>query len=303
MHFPAFDDFYQRILLLLPFAANFRSNDFDYKSPAKWQDNFPHCGGSDQSPIAISRRKVIPLSLPTLVFGVYDEYFDDLVTVTNNGHTVEFKVPTTIYGVRPYVTGGLLQDCYEAEAVHFHWGSPESKGSEHVLNGRRFDLEMHIVHRNTKYLTLEEAVNNSDGVSVLAVLFKVVRAGPTFYQPGLHEIFSSLLHLGNFNSSHTVQERITLGSLLGNLDRGNFFTYKGSLTTPPCSPVVQWHVFSEVLPISHQELPKFWQVRDNLGRPLQKNFRPLQSQENRLIFHRQPFVPLQPEQLQELIWL
>jgi len=71
--------------------SDFRSNDFDYKSPAKWQDNFPHCGGSDQSPIAISRRKVIPLSLPTLVFGVYDEYFDDLVTVTNNGHTGIYK--------------------------------------------------------------------------------------------------------------------------------------------------------------------------------------------------------------------
>ncbi|KAH8346661.1 hypothetical protein KR084_007597 [Drosophila pseudotakahashii] len=321
MHFPAFDDFYQRILFLLPFAANFRSNDFDYQAPTRWQDSYPDCGGSDQSPIAISTRKVIPLSLPPLVFGVYDEFFDDLVTVSNNGHTgiykdfslnfgnqsilfiVEFKVPTTIYGVKPYVTGGLLQDCYEAEGVHFHWGSPESKGSEHVLNGRRFDLEMHIVHRNTKYLTLEEAQQNSDGLTVLAVLFKVVRAGPTFYQPGLNEVFSSLLHLGNFNSSYTVQERITLGSLLGNLDRGNFYTYKGSLTTPPCSPVVQWHVFGEVLPISHLELPKFWQLRDRLGRPLQKNFRPLQSQENRLILHRQPFVPLQQEQLQELIWL
>ncbi|XP_017082561.1 carbonic anhydrase 15 [Drosophila eugracilis] len=303
MHFPAFDDFYQRIVFLLPFVANFRSNEFDYKAPERWQDKYPQCGGSDQSPIAISRRKVISLNLPPLVFGLYDELFDDLVTMTNNGHTVEFKVPSTIYGVRPYVTGGLLQDCYDVEAVHFHWGSPQSKGSEHILNGRRYDLEMHIVHRNTKYLTLDEAQNYSDGITVLAVLFKIVRTSPTFYQPGLNEVFSSLLHLGNFNSSYTVQERFTLGSLLGNLDRGNFFTYKGSLTTPPCSPVVQWHVFGEVLPISHQELPKFWQLRDARGLPLQKNFRPLQSQENRLIFYRQAFVPLQQEQLQELIWL
>ncbi|XP_043655549.1 carbonic anhydrase 15 [Drosophila teissieri] len=303
MHFPAFDDFYQRLLFLLPFAANFRSTDFDYKSPERWPEKFPHCGGSEQSPIAISRRKVISLSLPPLEFAFYDEFFDELVTVRNSGHTVEFQVPTTIYGVRPYVTGGLLQDCYDAEAVHFHWGSPESKGSEHVLNGRRHDLEMHIVHRNTKYLNLQEAFRYSDGVTVLAVLFKVVRSGPIFYQPGLTEIFHSLLHLGNFNATYTVQERLTLGSLLGSLDRGNFYTYKGSLTTPPCSPVVQWHVFGEVLPISHQDLPKFWNLRDERGRPLLKNFRPLQAQENRAIFHRQHTVPLQQEHLQELIWL
>ncbi|EDV54159.1 carbonic anhydrase 2 [Drosophila erecta] len=303
MHFPAFDDFYQRLLFLLPFAANFRSTDFDYKSPERWPEKYPYCGGSEQSPIAISRRKAIPLSLPPLVFALYDEYFDELVTVKNSGHTVEFQVPTTIYGARPYVTGGLLHDCYDAEAVHFHWGSPESKGSEHLLNGRRYDLEMHIVHRNTKYLNLQEAFKYRDGVTVLAVLFKVVRLGPVFYQPGLTEIFNSLLHLGNFNASFTVQERITLGSLLGNLDRGNFYTYKGSLTTPPCSPVVQWHVFGEVIPISHQDLPKFWNLRDERGRPLQKNFRPLQSQEDRPIFHRQHVVPLQQEHLQELIWL
>ncbi|XP_017058604.1 carbonic anhydrase 15 [Drosophila ficusphila] len=306
MHFPAFDEFYQRILFLLPFAANFRSNEieFDYQSPERWRDISRQCGGLNQSPIAISRRKAIPLSLPPLDFGVYDEYFDDLVTVKNTGHTVEFKVPSTVYGIKPYVTGSLLPlDFYEAENVHFHWGSPQSKGSEHMLNGHRYDLEMHIVHRNTKYLTLEDAINYTDGVTVLAVLFKVVRTDPTFYQPGLKELYNSLLHLGNSNSSYTVRERLSLGALLGNLDRGNFYTYKGSLTTPPCAPVVQWHVFGEVLPISHQDLPKFWQLRDRRGRPLVNNSRPLQAQENRLIFHRQPHPPLQRVHLQDLIWL
>ncbi|XP_052859233.1 carbonic anhydrase 12 isoform X2 [Drosophila gunungcola] len=303
MHFPTFDDFYQRILFLLPFAANFRSNEFDYQTPDLWQFKHPQCGGFDQSPIAIHRRKVIPLSLPPLTFGFYDELFDDLVTVKNSGHTVEFKVPSTIYGLKPYVSGGLLQDFYEAESVHFHWGSRKSKGSEHVLNGHYYDLEMHIVHRNTKYLTFDEALNYTDGVTVLAVLFKVVRHGPAFYQPGLREIFNSLLHLSNFSSSYTVEEHLTLGSMLGNLNRGNFYTYKGSLTTPPCSPVVQWHVFAEVLPIWIQDLAKFWLLFDERRRPLLNNTRPLQSQENRLIFHRQPFLPLQPEQLQGLIWV
>ncbi|KAH8242782.1 hypothetical protein KR032_002166 [Drosophila birchii] len=302
MHFPAFDDFYQRFLFLLPFVANFRPDDrqFNYDAPDTWKVSYPNCGGWDQSPIAISNRKAISVAFPPLEFGLYDEPFDSLVTITNNGHSVEFEVPTTIHGLRPYVTGSLLDDTFETEAVHFHWGSPKSKGSEHVLDGRRYDLEMHIVHRNNKYLTLREAENHYDGITVLAVLFKVVRTAPVFYQPGLSEVFSSLLHLGNFNSSYTLPERLSLGLLLGTLDRGNFFTYKGSLTTPRCSPAVQWHVFADVLPISHRDLPKFWQLRDQRRRPLLNNFRPLQSQENRHIFHRIPYLE-QP--LQEVIWL
>lgn len=68
-----------------------------------------------------------------------------------------------------------MGDFYEAMAVHFHWGSPQQKGSEHLLNGRRYDLEMHIVHRNTRYQSDEEARNQTDGLAVLAVLFKLVR--------------------------------------------------------------------------------------------------------------------------------
>ncbi|EDW24545.1 GL23343 [Drosophila persimilis] len=198
MHFPAFDDFYQRLLFLLPFATNFGTVErkFNYVDSNKWHETFPLCGGAEQSPIAISRHKVIPIGLPPLQFAGYDELFQDLLRIQNSGHTVNFAIPPTVFGERPSVTGGLLQDFYEAREVHFHWGSQQSKGSEHLLNGRRYDLEMHIVHRNTKYSTTEEARNNTDGLAVLAVLFKVVRTGPSFYQPGLTEIFGSLLHLG-----------------------------------------------------------------------------------------------------------
>ncbi|XP_030370783.1 carbonic anhydrase 15 [Scaptodrosophila lebanonensis] len=241
------------------------------------------CGGAEQSPIAISAHKVLPIGLLPLELGLYDEPFDELLDVRNNGHTVEFRVPATIFGERPYVTGGLLRDFYEAHSVHFHWGS------EHLLNGRRYDLEMHIVHRNTRYLSDEEARNRTDGMAVLAVLFKVVRTGYSIYQPGLSEIFDSLLQVAEFNSSYTPPALLTLGSLLGELDRGNFYAYKGSLTTPPCSPSVLWHVFAEVLPISHTDLLKFRQIHDRRGRPLLKNFRPLQWLESRQVFHRHPF--------------
>ncbi|EDV43343.1 uncharacterized protein Dana_GF16571 [Drosophila ananassae] len=314
MHFPAFDEFYQRFLFLLPFVANFKPEiHFDYDAPETWQLTYKNCGGPQQSPIAISSRKVIPIDIPPLEFVLYDQSFVSQAVIRNNGHTADFKVPTTkFYGVKPYITGGLMLDCYEAEGVHFHWGSPTSKGSEHVLNGRRYDVEMHIVHRNNKYLTLDEAQLHSDGIAVLAVLFRVVRTPPIFYENGLHEVFSSLLHLGAYNSSYTLPENLTLDSLMSNLNRGQFYTYRGSLTTPLCSPVVLWHVFEDVLPISFNELPKFWLLRDSRNRPLVNNFRPLQPQENRAIFYRRPppvhqFQTVQYRQqlleLPELIWL
>lgn len=85
---------------------------------------------------------------------------------------VDFEVPPTLNGRRPFVTGSILHSKYEAVGVHFHWGSTNSKGSEHMIDDRRFDVEMHIVHKNVLYPTLEEAIKHVDGLTVLGVMFK-----------------------------------------------------------------------------------------------------------------------------------
>ena len=54
--------------------------------------------------------------------------------------------------------------------VHFHWGSAKGQGSEHTIEGKQHDLEMHMVHTNTAYET-EEASNYKDGYLVVGVLF------------------------------------------------------------------------------------------------------------------------------------
>lgn len=84
-------------------------------------------------------------------------------------------IPNTRNGQRPFISGGLLKGQYVAEGLHFHWGSPVSRGSEHVINRKRYDVEMHIVHRNTRYNDVTEALNYIDGVAVLGVMFKIVR--------------------------------------------------------------------------------------------------------------------------------
>lgn len=54
-----------------------------------------------------------------------------------------------------------------------------------------------------------------------------------------------------YNSSTTISETFTLASLLPpSEDMERFYTYKGSLTTPPCSEAVIWIIFPNPLPVS-----------------------------------------------------
>lgn len=89
--------------------------------------------------------------------------------------TVEFEVPPTVNGRRPFISGSALKSKYEAVSVHFHWGSRDSKGSEHMIDNRRFDAEMHIVHKNVKYNSIAEAAEHLDGLAVLGIMFKATR--------------------------------------------------------------------------------------------------------------------------------
>lgn len=75
----------------------------------------------------------------------------------------------------PYIFGGPLDNEYEIEGLHFHWGDKNNRGSEHTLNDMRLPLEMHIIHRNKKYRNLAEALQHPDGLCVLAFFYQVIQ--------------------------------------------------------------------------------------------------------------------------------
>lgn len=41
-----------------------------------------------------------------------------------------------------YIWGGGLPNVYVVEQFHFHWGSENSRGSEHEINGTHFPIEV-----------------------------------------------------------------------------------------------------------------------------------------------------------------
>lgn len=90
--------------------------------------------------------------------------------------------------VRPYVTAGPLDGKYVFSQLHFHWGSTDTEGSEHTVDGQHYPLEMHVVHFKSSYLTQEHALTEKDGICVLVYFFKVRHPipgptkAPTWYQ-------------------------------------------------------------------------------------------------------------------------
>ncbi|XP_053143888.1 receptor-type tyrosine-protein phosphatase gamma isoform X8 [Hemicordylus capensis] len=71
---------------------------------------------------------------------------------------------------------------------------------------------------------------------------------------------------------------------------GSYYRYAGSLTTPPCSEIVEWIVFHMPVPISYRQLEAFYSIftteqQDHVKSVeyLRNNFRPQQSLNNRVI--------------------
>lgn len=60
-----------------------------------------------------------------------------------------------------------------AESIHFHWGSRNYHGCEHVIDNHRCSMELHLVHRNSKYATVADATRHPDGLSVISVSYDV----------------------------------------------------------------------------------------------------------------------------------
>lgn len=186
--------------------------------PPRWADiGWPLCGtGQSQSPIAIDATAAADLDgAPLLAAWRHGE-----VTVENTGHVIE--VPAA----------GLLR-CGDRvwELVQYHVHAP----GEHELDGRRADVEVHLVH-----------ASEAGETAVVGVLF--FAGGP---QP--NRLLGSILTAAPDCAGHEASAGEASAAVLlpgavptpGRwIDAGAFYTYSGSLTTPDCGGPVRWFVLA-----------------------------------------------------------
>ncbi|CAG5083793.1 Similar to Ca5a: Carbonic anhydrase 5A [Cotesia congregata] len=124
-----------------------------------------------------------------------------------------------------FLTGGpLMDDVYKLEQYHCHWGCSDSRGSEHTVDGQAFAGEVGKTHEE---------------------MDKIARMLP--YVSHKDEIID-------------VIEPIDPSKLLPADDNG-YWTYLGSLTTPPCNESVTWVLFKKYIEVSHHQLNIFRNLR------------------------------------------
>jgi carbonic anhydrase len=209
--------------------------------PEAWgqmKPEFSKCSsGTRQSPIDI--RDGIKVNLDAVQF----DYKPSAFRVIDNGHTVQVNVGA---GNSIEVMGKR----YDLVQFHFH------RPSEERIDGRQFDMVAHLVHKDI------------DGrLAVVAVLLERGSA-----QPLVQSIWNNLpLEKGDEVAARST---INLNDLLP--ANRNYFTYMGSLTTPPCSEGVLWMVMKEPVQISGDQIGIF-------ARLYPMNARPVQSASGRLI--------------------
>ncbi|XP_077894903.1 carbonic anhydrase 15 isoform X1 [Ictidomys tridecemlineatus] len=247
--------------------------------PTHWKELAPACGGPTQSPINIDLHLVQKDStLQPFIFQGYNLAPPGPWSLENDGHTVLLHMDTGLQNGLEIWGAGLPPPAYRALQLHFHWGAPGHTGSEHSLDGQRYSMEMHIVHINKKYQSMEEARRHPDGLAVLAVLL----AEQDQDNANFSAIVLGLKNVSIPGVSVNMTSTFPLSSLLPSpLGLLRYYRYSGSLTTPGCEPSVLWTVFENAVPIGRVQVAQFQTVPQAgmLGlhpEPLTDNFRPLQ---------------------------
>ena len=136
--------------------------------PNNWGRVSQNCDGRRQSPVNFDWFAATPiLTAPRIRIQDIDKR-PSSIQYTNNGHGIAVTF-SYADGVQPMVTGGPLElDSYIFHSLHLHWDS------EHTINGHHFPAETHLVHFNSKYGSLEQAIKQNDGLAVLGFLHHVI---------------------------------------------------------------------------------------------------------------------------------
>ncbi|XP_050311682.1 carbonic anhydrase 1-like [Anthonomus grandis grandis] len=266
------------VFLLIAVQTGVHSQDFGYEGkdgPQYWGNTYSQCVGKHQSPINILTRLTKIKKFPRLEFEHFDKPLGD-VNIQNNGHTVLLK-PIGAKTDLPTIKGGPLKGLYRFQQLHFHWGANDSIGSENKINSLSFPLELHVVMYNTEY-GLEKASVTEKGLVVLSFLYRSFYNSNKNYETLINSLKNVTVYLSNVSLVHfpPLDQLVTT-------KRAEYFTYEGSLTTPPCSEVVTWIEFVHTIPLSSKQLAEFRHLTSRNGL-LEHNYRPIQPLNNRIIY-------------------
>jgi len=229
------------VMVAIPAAAqaDHAQHIWDYgdsHGPSHWGELNPEyslcSSGHHQSPVDI--RNPEKADLPALEF----DYKPSPLRIIDNGHTIMIS----------YAPGSMLRvggKTYELKQFHFH------RPSEERINGKAYEMTVHLVH-----------ADQQGKLAVVAVLLSKGEENSL-----VHELWKEL---PQEEGKERVLDQVSIdvAKLLPARDRG-YYTYSGSLTTPPCTEDVTWFVLKQPVAISAAEIERFSKLYRNDARPTQ----------------------------------
>ena len=207
--------------------------------PEHWGDldpSFIACKiGKQQSPINIEFSQVKKIDQAK---NIQLHYGPTLLSITNSGHSIQANTSEP--------SNKLVIDGKEYKLAQFHFHTP----SEHQLDGQNYDMEVHFVHQdaNGNYAVLGLMIKEGKENKILAPLWRVLPKEKT-------------------EEAIPIKESVDIRALLP-ADHKLFY-YKGSLTTPPCTEVVEWVVLKKPIEMSIEQIQAFKQIFHKNNRPVQ----------------------------------
>ena len=215
--------------------------------PLRWSKldpSYQACSsGHEQSPIDI-RGAHLNKALQPIEF----HYMAGSITLENDGHTIVGRVNPGSY---------IVVDGVRYNLVEFDFRHP----GEETVKGKFADMSVQLVHKSAEgklaILAVRLIEDQNRPNATLATLWKQL---PT-----------------TAGKSEKITTMINPGGLLP-ADRG-YWTYTGSLTTPPCTEGVRWFVFEQQVTLSRDQLRAFTniykvnsrEIQDAHGRRIEAN--------------------------------
>jgi len=203
--------------------------------PSHWSElnpEFSACAkGKYESPIDI--RGAQAADLPAIKF----DYKPSVLKIINNGHTIQVN-----YAAGSSIDVGGTR--YELLQFHFH------RPSEEKINGKSFAMVAHLVHKNS-----------AGKLAVVAVLLD---------KGGASELIDTLWkNIPKEKEKETVAANVTIDAAKLLPENRGYYTFQGSLTTPPCSEGVTWFVLKTPLKIADGQIAAFGKIYSMNARPVQ----------------------------------
>jgi len=250
--------------------------------------------GERQSPIDIVTKKARYQEFRPFTISGHDKLSIRKGTLyaENKGDTL--KLYSLNNPSRALLGGGPLTVDYEFVQMHFHWGDSSKVGnSEHSIDGQKYPLELHMVHRNIHDKTVTEALEHENGLTVLGFLFQIVKESEPASEgmdtlAKIAEKFlvdtGSKFSQANMEREFNADEDVNVVNFLPVMMDG-YYHYKGSLTTGGCEESVNWMVFKSPLAIKEKHLKAFQSLKNKEGSNIENNFRPTQPVNERPIYY------------------